>query len=147
MRANILLFIVLMLIPLVAWSQAATPTPTATATPTFTPPSLTGHGQVTAQLKKLPVVSLLPTAMPTAYSTPQVLNPQRQEIKIMDGVNDLDCEVGIDFDGDAVDDDWIPAKSAWSPSLPEAKLHHNGTIGFHGTEACTSGKFRFSAKY
>lgn len=131
------LIFLLLLFP--SFSMAQTPTPTNT------PDMGRVHRQTTNQAFFVPEVTILPTAVPTAYGTPQLVNKlPLQEVTI---INDCDVNAHCDPVGDGRDYWFIPPKSADTEQLGGYGLHHSGNVGCRGDATCNSGRITIEAKF
>jgi len=144
---KLVLFLSLLLYGLPAWAQD-TPTPTSTAT--FTPPSVrtgTARGGIdTTQVFFMPrAIAILPTQVPTAFSTPQVVNTQPlRQIEISNGLN---CALGINYVGGDDTQEYVQAAERLSLNFGADGFHHSGNIKIRKQGACTTGMLYISAKY
>lgn len=112
-----------------------------TPTPTRTPSRNSPEDAIRALF--IPLVTTLATAVPTAYSTPQVINSK--PVRIIGGRSTLDCEAVLSLDGGGADNYIVPpAATAFSPEinipLKEAGLYHDKNINIRGNGACSAGK-------
>jgi hypothetical protein len=129
------LMFVLVLLPALAWGQAATPTPAVQGK----------HGESTVQAYWKAQVVLVPTVVPTAFSTPQLLNSQ--PIKYLDVLNQSNCDVVVSLDGGTAENVTVPAGKPWSPPLAEMGMHHSGNVKIRANSACTSGNVSITGAY
>lgn len=127
--------ILAILYPLIAFAQTATPT--TTATPYRSGP----EGAVRALY--IPLVTVLATAVPTAYAaTPSV--PNSRPLRSIGGVSTLNCEAFISLDGGGADNYKVPpAATAFAPQinipLKENGLYHDRPINIRSASACSAG--------
>jgi hypothetical protein len=145
------LLFLLLLFPGVVLAQAtATPTATTTPTNTFTPNVNTTYRIKGSQAFYSVMTTLLPTAVPTAYNTPQVLN--KLPLRDIKFVSTLDCPVVISLDGGGASNYIVPAAAtAIVPTLDldlgKDGLHHAGNINVRGNAACSTGTLSISSSY
>lgn len=114
-----------------------------TPTPTGTPDLNSVRRESTDQAFYKAMLTILPSAVPTAYTTPQFVNSQ--PMRAIDVVNNSDCDVVVSLDGGGADNFIVPQKSALTIDVAKYKLHHARNVNIRGQAACSAGNVYIGA--